>query len=420
MNLRLLYLTLIISLAACSGLERRTDVVPMASAEERQILVMLRMAPPHYRPDASYTGSYASRWGHAALHRTAEELAGEHGLKVVQQWPMPALGVECFVMEVAGRGKPAQLAKQLAHDPRVESAQAMNEFRVLGHNDPLYPLQPSAKFWHLSELHSVTTGRRVLIAEIDTGVETNHPDLTGQIAGAENFVDASPYAAEDHGTAVAGIIVARANNGIGIAGIAPDARLLALRACWQATANDPSARCNSFTLAKALQFAMDRRPDIINLSLGGPRDILLTRLIDAALARGIVVVAAADPRPGSDSFPASHPGVFAVTDEDTAVPSDAIVAPGRDIPTTLTGGRWDFVSGSSYAAAHVAGLIALLRQIRRDAHAEQIRVALAGPRMQASSNHPPMLDACAVIAKAAATCACACTIARQASITLDE
>ena len=107
-------------------------------------------------------------------------------------------------------------------------------FRVLAHNDPLYPLQPSATLWRLDELHRIATGRRVRVAEIDTGVDVNHPDLAGRVAVTRNFVDGRRDVAERHGTAIAGIIGARADDGIGIAGIAPEAKLLALRACWQA------------------------------------------------------------------------------------------------------------------------------------------------------------------------------------------
>src|SRR6185295_8428623 len=137
---------------------------------------------------------------------------------------------------------------------RVESAQPINVFHTLGHNDPLYPLQPGARQWRLAELHEVATGRNAIVAQIDTGVELDHPDLRGQVALARNFVDGSDWAGEAHGTAVAGIIAARADNGIGIAGVAPQAVLMALRACWQA-GDRGAASCNSFTLAKALQFA---------------------------------------------------------------------------------------------------------------------------------------------------------------------
>ena len=112
------------------------------------------------------------------------------------------------------------------------------------------------------------------MAAIDSGVEVDHPDLRGRIVLARNFVDTREAVAELHGTAVAGIIGARADNSVGIVGVAPDAQLMALRACWQRPADESAAVCSSFTLAKALQFAIDNGAKVINLSLGGPRDRL--------------------------------------------------------------------------------------------------------------------------------------------------
>src|SRR5258705_9176099 len=139
------------------------------------------------------------------------------------------------------------------------------------------------------------TGRGIRVAVIDTGGDRSHPDLRGRIDTARNFVsDDARFDSDIHGTAVAGIIAANADNGIGIVGLAPDAGLLVLKACWQHAIDDVRAQCNTFTLAKALTFAIDQRADIINMSLGGPNDPLLGLLIEIALTRGIIIVAAQD------------------------------------------------------------------------------------------------------------------------------
>jgi hypothetical protein len=360
------------------------------SAAERQLLVMLPLPPPHFRPDADYSGGYAGGSAAARL-RVARELARAHGLTLVTHWPMAALGIDCYVME-RPVGLPAgPLVERLEQDPRVGWAQPMALFHALDGHDPLYPAQPGALLWHLAELHRVSTGRGVRVAVVDSGVELDHPDLAGQIESAENFVPGA-YVAEAHGTAVAAIIAARAGNGVGIEGVAPGARLLALRACWQ---EEGATLCSSFTLGKALNFALLHQARVINLSLGGPPDRLLARLLDAALAGGAAVVAAVDPAGGS--FPASHPGVIAVADSPAG---DALVAPGRDIPSAAPGGRWDLLSGSSYSAAHVSGLLALLAALRpgHDGAAlrRDLRVA-GGP-----------IDACASLSLAADACVCAC------------
>jgi subtilisin family serine protease len=253
----------------------------------------------------------------------------------------------------------------------------------------------------------------VRVAEVDTGVELDHPDLAGRVALARNFVDGRPDVAEQHGTAVAGIIAARADDGIGIAGIAPEATLMALRACWQPAKRDDAAICSSFTLAKALQFALEQNAQVVNLSLGGPRDRLLERLLDAAAVRGVTVVGAVDPDVRDGGFPASHRGVLAVAGDDGHdAPVGVLLGPGRDIPTTTVGGKWGFVAGSSFAAAHLTGLVALLRELAPNLPPQQIREALATRAMSSlAGDRHAIVDACAAITRIAGTCACACVVA---------
>jgi subtilisin family serine protease len=124
------------------------------------------------------------------------------------------------------------------------------------------------------------------------------------------------------------------------------------------------------------------------------------------MARGITVVGAFDRNLPGGGFPASHPGVVAVIDESQgAAPSGVFSAPGRDIPTTQPGGRWYLVSGSSYAAAHVSGLFALLRE--------------RAPRAQGSAAlvtnaTGDAIDACATLLRAGGPCECACPNVRPA------
>ena len=365
-----------------------------ADAARRQVLVLLQLPAPHYRPDGAYAGAYGNAVGRSARRAIAAELARSHGLKVVTDWPLPALGVDCWVLAVPPERTPAEVAETLAHDARVAWAQPMNLFRGQGHDDPLFAAQPAAAAWQLAELHEVATGRGITVAVVDSGIDAQHPDLAGRLAANENFVDERAPPAERHGTAVAGIIGARADDHLGIAGVAPGARLLGLRGCWQAAGGE--TLCTTLGLAKALHHALDSGAAVINLSLGGPTDRLLAQLIDTALARGVGVVAAFDPRLPDGGFPASQRGVLAVSDRPTP---GALAAPGRDVPAPVPGARWDFVSGSSYAAAHVAGLLALLKEAGRGAGAA--RPALV-PDAEGG------VDACATLARVAATrAACA-------------
>ena len=380
-----------------------------ATAAERQILVMVRHPPDHYRPNSSYGGAYGGELAKSARERLARQIAKHNGLTLVEDWPMPMIGVDCFVMSVPEGRTPTAAAQQVSRDPSVAWAQPVEIYATRGasasHNDPLYFTQPAAALWHLADLHRMATGKGVRVAVIDSGIETRHPDLAGQLEVNQNFVTGQSLVAEQHGTAVAGVIAAIADNGIGIAGVAPRARLLGLRACWQTNSAVPATTvCDSLSLAKAIYFAADAHADVINLSLSGPDDRLLGELIKATLARGTAVVSAFDRSRPNGGFPATVPGVIAVSDTNLAGSrGDVYIAPGRDVPTTEPGGRWFIVSGSSFAAAHVSGLVALMRERRRSA--EPSLVAQGGGS----------IDACATLARAQGACDCNCGPARMAA-----
>lgn len=332
-----------------------------ADPTERQVLVMLRLAPDHFRPGSSYGGAYGDGAARLGRQRIADRLAREHGLSRVTDWPMSLVGVDCFVLQAPEGHDAAAVAAELERDRAVAWSEPMRVYRAQGAapNDPLFPLQPAASAWRLAELRGAATGKGVRVAVIDSAIDPTHPDLAGQVASRGNFVLGHPVSAEAHGTGVAGVIAALSDNRLGIAGVAPGARLMALRACWQRAVDE--TLCDTLSLAKALSFAIERKAQVINMSLAGPPNLLLARLIDVARERDAVVIAAADPALADGGFPASHPGVVAVT----AVrgrPAGAFAAPSRDIPTTQPGGGFALVSGSSYGAAHVSGLFALLRE----------------------------------------------------------
>ena len=366
---------------------------------EREIMVMVPHPAEHFRPGSGYSGSYGDELARSARGRLARRIARQYGLTLVDDYPMPMIGVDCFIMAVpAGRSTDAAIA-EVSRDSRVAWSQPVTVFQTqaaaAAHNDPLFAAQPAAQQWKLADLHRVSTGRGIKVAVIDSAIDVRHPDLAGQVSLTRNFVAGSSSSAERHGTEVAGIIAAKADNGIGIAGVAPGARLLGLRACWQKSA--AQTLCDGFSLAKALYFAVEQRANIINLSLGGPDDRLLRELLKLALSRGDSVVAAFDRSRPDGGFPASMPGVVAVSDRALAGSRRSVyIAPGKDIPTTMPGGRWYLVNGSSFAAAHVSGLVALLGARRASAMLVSERRG-GGP-----------IDACATVVRVYAGCDCSC------------
>lgn len=411
---------LLAALVACAAPGGRASAATPNSAGAalpRELLVMLHAPAPHLQAGAGYTNDQPDYGRRPAMRRIADELARTHGLVIVDEWPMPVIGVDCFVMMAASADALGPVAAALARDPRVAWTQPVGMFRGQDGDDPLYPLQPAAKLWHIGELHRFSTGRGVRVAVIDSGVDVRQPDLAGQFDAVKNFVDPAQVPAEPHGTAVAGIIAARQGNGVGIAGVAPGARLLALRGCWQAPGQ--GARCTSFTLGKALNFAIEEHARVINLSVSGPPDRLLQALVEAADAHGATVVGAADPQGDGAGFPEAVPAVFVVAAQPRSVaPGRAVLAPGTDVPTCLPGKCWGLVSGSSFAAAHVSGLVALLAQLRPLDGPGQLKrdivvVQETAPRTPVTNQDPhgapaASVDACATIARVTATCTCSC------------
>lgn len=380
---------------------------------QRQVLVLVRLPPPHFRPGGGSAAGYGDAMARKQRQRLAERIARANGLTLVEDWPMPMIGLDCFIMAVPDDRSPDVVAKVLARSPDVEWSEPMQLYHGASdarpHNDPLFLAQPNARLWRLADLHKVATGKDVLVAVIDSAVERDHPDLAGQVAVSQDFTAGPPRAAELHGTAVAGLIAAKADNGVGIAGVAPGARLMALRACRQlgagASASPPTV-CDSLALAKAITFAIQDRAQVINLSLAGPPSPLLAKLLGVATARGVSVVGAYDKALPDGGFPASQPGVIAVSDESLAAPLRGVyIAPGRDVPTTEPGGRWFLVSGSSYAAAQVSGLMALARERRRT----------SGGRLQPISARADggRVEACATVLARSDHCDCNCVFGRE-------
>jgi len=351
--------------------------------------------------------THESRW---------QTLAGDLGrffrLDLLYSWPMLSLDEQCLVFAVPADRRRDEMLEMLAADKRIAAVQPVRSYRTLGAdwNDAYAHLQPSLDALGLAAAHGAATGRGVRLALIDTGVDVMHPDLVGRIALARSFVPRGEesFARDVHGTAVAGVLGAVAGNGIGVVGIAPGSEIEALKACWPDPPASRQAVCDSYTLARALDFAISRRAQVINLSLGGPFDGLLARMLERAEALGLLIVAAADPDPEL-AFPASLPsvlGVAALGIEQPPAGAALLGAPAADLLTTGPQGAYDFFSGSSFAAAEVAGVAALLLEARPDLAPAAVR-ALLVEGARPSDSGPPQLSACGALGRALGRDLCA-------------
>jgi len=340
----------------------------------------------------------------SAARAIMKAIAGEYRLTQLAEWPIPLLKVHCAVFEIPKDSTQAVVLQMLRAEPRVRLAEPMNVFetRSEAYNDPYVGLQSGFKQLDVADAHRLSRGEGVRVAVIDTGVDTAHPDLANRVVTTRDLVGGTSeqFQRDRHGTEISGVIAALANNHLGIVGVAPGVKLIALKACWQLTDDTDTARCNSFTLAKAISAAIDLRSQVVNLSLGGPSDPLLAQLVQTGIQRGIVFVGAAS-GPGA-GFPQDVPGVLAVSASESGVSTQhRLHAPGREILTLLPKGHYDFASGSSLAVAHVTGTVALILAHHPGLDSGRLFELLdrtSAPLLATASSASRSINACAALA----------------------
>lgn len=383
--MRILTLAALGLLAGCA-LQQRALRAPELPAQARSdpgrfVVITVRNEPVlTVATPGSTPRGYAAPgvYGVSASARTiTHSIERDYRLREVSAWPIESLRVNCIVARVPDLTPRDALIARLEHDSRVESVQPLNQFATetadIGSNTPAsgterrsyQRLQVNLRELGVLQAHRLSQGAAVRIAVIDTGVDYDHPDLRDRIVQRHDFVsdDNGSFTGDRHGTQIAGVIAATADGRPGLLGVAPKSRLIALKACWPLRQDAAEAACNSFTLAQALQAAIDARADIVNLSLAGPPDPLLARLIRYGIRQGIIYVGAVPPPHSgiADAFPVDVSGVLGVQSaEDAAGRTQHLLAPGHGILTLVPGGHYDFASGSSLATAEVTGIVALL------------------------------------------------------------
>jgi subtilisin family serine protease len=350
--------------AAGAPVDSGPDSVPLSSTE------------PRYDPDRLAVTFRKGTPREAAVR--AIEQAGGTLVKAVPKLNAYLVGVE-----------PSQRARVLGslRDRRsVNSAQqeVMSEALDVTPDDSAWPQQTGLRVAGFPAAWDVTQGSsRVVVAVIDTGVDARHPDLQGAVLPGYDFAngDSDPMDDHGHGTAVAGVIAARAGNHIGGAGI-----------CWRCSilpvkVLDASGSGDDTLIAAGIVWATDHGARVINLSLGGAGTTTeLTNAIAYATSRGAIVVAAAGNSGTTTQFyPAADPRAISVA---ATTVSDQryswsnygswvrMAAPGCNVAPVLGGGYGNFC-GTSSAAPLVSGLVALELSAQPSATSQQLEQALA-------------------------------------------
>lgn len=404
-------------LLACCLIVLASPQAFAATEKSRQLLVTFKNENARYQ-SAGFQPPYRARKRYAvsaAVRRDARAVAVEYSLTELEQWPLASLSVYCYVFEVASNDAPAVLAA-LNKDARVESAQWMNRFetqaaRQTEYNDTYAEMQHGLATISLAQAHQYSRGAGVRVAVVDSDVDHKHEDLIGSVSRT-HYLDHADYPRDRrHGTAVASVIGANANNSLGIVGVAPDATIEVAEACWLDNESDSSV-CDTFSLAKALDAMFLDPPDILNLSLCGPEDALLQRVLQRLIAQGVVVVAAAANSGDSKQvFPASMDGVIAVAsigqggNRGGNATIETVYAPGDKILVAVPMNDYEFRSGSSLATAHVSGIAALLKASFPEMQTSDIKATLLLSQV-AGDQDVVAVNACRVFELAEASMSC--------------
>jgi subtilisin family serine protease len=315
----------------------------------------------------------------------ADELARRHGLERVASQEFPLLGGSTIGLFRIIDQRPADMVRrEFAADAAGGVKSVQLNFRYRLQDQKKTPAEGDVSQYAVAQLrlpqaHALARGMNVTIAVIDSGVDAKHPELANSVADTFDALG-SKEGPHVHGTGVAGAIVAHAK----LMGSAPDARLLAIRA-FGAGAN--GAESTSYVILKALDYAAEHGAQIINMSFAGPKDPMIERGVAATASRGILMVAAAG-NAGAKSpplYPAANPNVIAVSGTDaqeklfTASNRGnhiAIAAPGADIFLPAPDEKYQITSGTSFSAAYVSGVAALLLERNPALKPEEMRAIL--------------------------------------------
>ncbi|SFP07437.1 Subtilase family protein [Bradyrhizobium sp. Ghvi] len=332
----------------------------------------------------SFANEFVAEIDSALSPTEADELARRHGLTRVSSENFLLIGATVGLFRITD-GRPYEtVRREFAADGSVRSLQPNFRYLLQDQKPPVPsegdPAQYALSKLRLPQAHTLAHGTNVTIAVIDSGIDAGHPELANSIADSFDALG-SGEGTHIHGTGIAGVIVAHAK----LMGSAPEARIIAIRAFGGTTG---SAESSSYIILRSLNYAAEHGAQIVNMSFAGPKDAVIERAIAATAGRGLVLIAAAG-NAGAKSpplYPAANPNVIAVSATDqqdrlfTASNRGnyiALAAPGVDIFLPAPDGKYQMTSGTSFSAAYVSGVAALLLERNYALTPEALRMTLA-------------------------------------------
>ncbi|MGO8913525.1 MAG: S8 family serine peptidase [Bradyrhizobium sp.] len=312
----------------------------------------------------------------------ADTLARRHGLRRVESQNFPFIGATIGLFRITDRRTVETASRELGADPGVRSVQPNFRYLLQDQNTELTegdPAQYANAILRLPQAHTLAHGANVTVAVIDSGVDVKHPEFASAMIVSFDALG-SKEGPHVHGTGVAGAIVSHAR----LMGSAPAARILAIRAFGAAP---KGAESTSYVILKGLGYAAAHGAQIVNMSFAGPKDALIERGIAALAAKGIVMVAAAgNAGPKSPPlYPAADTNVIAVSATDAQdklfAASNrggyiAISAPGVEIFLPAPDEKYQMTSGTSFSAAYISGLAALMLERNPALKPDEVRAIL--------------------------------------------
>ncbi|MBI2256448.1 MAG: S8 family serine peptidase [Proteobacteria bacterium] len=324
-----------------------------------------------------------------------QRFAGDFDLKPTRNFVMTGLGLRVHLMQIADGADIDKVFERASADERPLWIQK----NFVYHSSVG---DAGGQQYALQQIHAdaaaaaAAGGAGVTIGLVDSGVDLSHESLRGAHIKGIDVVDGDAVDAETHGTVIASILVGQGP----LHGVAPAANLVAVRAFREVDARVGAAESSSFLLSLGIDTAVRNGAQVVNLSLTGPQDKLVSQMVNEALLHKVAIIAAAgnEGPKAKPAYPGAQDGVIAVTATDAkdrlykqANQGDyiSVAAPGVDILGAKPGGTYDFFSGTSMATGYVTGVAALLMARDTSLSVTQLRKAVEGSAVDLG---PPSRD----------------------------